>query len=579
MTNARTLLTRSKHHTKRPSLLLALSFLIASGLSLGNIPSAFSQSSSSNKLKHEQEKAAAAAERAKERQEEAAAKAAAAAARKKLEAEEAKARAAARAAEEAAKAAAEAARHKHSAKAPTTFLIANYGAVGDGKTDDTAAINRAIAAAVSAKGGTVTAGNGTYLFSGPITVPDGVTLTALPSALVVFQPTQSGAAFIMQGKSCISYCTFGAQPGDSGYNVFTQDPTPTQRSVYATPGSSPSLISDILVSVCCIDCNAINVVDCAERSSLDVYGSQNILIQNCLFLPGLSGTPIGTLNIFPDSAQKQSVGLSLVSCTWNGVGSYRTAGNIYLGGGIAKGASQIIQGCNFNNNVIGVSIANDNSPAQTYFSFAKNTFSGGAFAETSSLYLSNSNPNVVVSVNGNSFNAVAAPGTYVGSASISNLASGSKVGSVSFTDNLATNPAFFCGGNTSITGNSFSKLGQIQCVLNKLAWVGPLNITGNSFSISGSGNNAYGNPILPILVELSSTDNGTTQGPIVVENNPCTSSVSLPGYIIILDAANDLTNLSGNTINPAGAIMTVVNTLPDFLALEQQVPGETPPLF
>lgn len=55
------------------------------------------------------------------------------------------------------------------------FDIVEYGAVGDGKTNNAAAINRAIAAAARAGGGTVVVPPGDYM-SGPITILSNVTL-------------------------------------------------------------------------------------------------------------------------------------------------------------------------------------------------------------------------------------------------------------------------------------------------------------------------------------------------------------------------------------------------------------------
>jgi len=54
--------------------------------------------------------------------------------------------------------------------------VRDYGAVGDGKTDDTAAFQRALDAAGKAAGGTVYAPRGNYFFAGHLNVPQAVTL-------------------------------------------------------------------------------------------------------------------------------------------------------------------------------------------------------------------------------------------------------------------------------------------------------------------------------------------------------------------------------------------------------------------
>jgi hypothetical protein len=544
--------------------------------------SARAESPSSEKANLAEEKAAAAAEKAKLAQEEAAAKAklraeeeaakeAAAAAKVKLKAEEVAAKEAAAAAkaklkaeEEAAKAAAEAAKKKGVVSSPKpvpNFPIANYGALGDNKTDNTTALNAAIAAAVSAKGGNVTAGPGTYLFSGPITLPSGVTLTGSSMSAVTFKPTKSGAAFVLQGTSGIAACTLLAQPGDdSGYGLSVQDPTPTQRSVYASAGASVSLMNVNLASVCCIDCDAINIMNCTENSALSIYGSRNILIENVNF-------NYGFLSINPDSNQKQSTGLSLVSCTWpSAPGGGSGCAYVSVGGAIAKGASQGIQGCNFANNEITIFIQNDNSPAQTYFSVANNLYTGATSDQ--SLFLQNGNPNVVAYVTDNKINTVAGSRGGPLGAAISTAASAGQIGSVVVTGNDFWAPLGCSGGSISITSNTFSQWGEIVCETSG-AWLGPLTITGNSISLSGQTSNA--SSFCPVLVELSPTDSSNVTGPVTIQNNKCTSTVALKDYIILLDAPNDKTTVSGNTITPAGAVTAVVHTQADFDALIQQL--------
>ncbi|UCF17599.1 MAG: hypothetical protein JSW59_09085 [Phycisphaerales bacterium] len=57
--------------------------------------------------------------------------------------------------------------------------VRDFGAVGDGKTDDTAAFQKALNAAAEAEGGVVHAPRGNYLFKGRLNIPAAVTLAGL----------------------------------------------------------------------------------------------------------------------------------------------------------------------------------------------------------------------------------------------------------------------------------------------------------------------------------------------------------------------------------------------------------------
>jgi polygalacturonase len=68
-----------------------------------------------------------------------------------------------------------------------TFSVTSYGAVGDGSTDDTAAIQAALDAAGTAGGGTVSVPAGTFL-SGPIVVHDATRLDLATGAVLEMLP-------------------------------------------------------------------------------------------------------------------------------------------------------------------------------------------------------------------------------------------------------------------------------------------------------------------------------------------------------------------------------------------------------
>src|ERR1017187_8066976 len=86
------------------------------------------------------------------------------------------------------------------------YSVHDYGAKGDGATDDTAAFQKALDAAGQAHGGTVTAERGNYFFAGHLVVPNAVTLQGMwksvPSHLGLrdgnrAKPTDEGTTFLV----------------------------------------------------------------------------------------------------------------------------------------------------------------------------------------------------------------------------------------------------------------------------------------------------------------------------------------------------------------------------------------------
>ena len=64
------------------------------------------------------------------------------------------------------------------AAGPETVSVRDFGARGDGRTDDTTAFQKALDA-VAQGGGTVQAGRGSFFFAGHLNVPDGVALEGI----------------------------------------------------------------------------------------------------------------------------------------------------------------------------------------------------------------------------------------------------------------------------------------------------------------------------------------------------------------------------------------------------------------
>jgi len=87
-----------------------------------------------------------------------------------------------------------------------SFDVHQFGAAGDGKTDDTAAFQKALDAAGKAGGGTVLAPRGNYLFTGHLNVPNAVTLAGIWQSVPAHnglrdrgmpKPTDDGTTFLV----------------------------------------------------------------------------------------------------------------------------------------------------------------------------------------------------------------------------------------------------------------------------------------------------------------------------------------------------------------------------------------------
>ena len=87
-----------------------------------------------------------------------------------------------------------------------TYIVSDFGAKGDGKTDDTAAFQKALDTAALADGGVVYAPRGNYFFSGHLKIPSAVTLKGVWESVPAHngirdggfaKPTDDGTTFLV----------------------------------------------------------------------------------------------------------------------------------------------------------------------------------------------------------------------------------------------------------------------------------------------------------------------------------------------------------------------------------------------
>jgi hypothetical protein len=131
-----------------------------------------------------------------------------------------------------------------------SFDVTKYGAVGDGKTDDTKTIQAALDAATAAGGGVVDVPVGTFL-SGPIVVGSGTQLNLAPGAVLEMLPmgaypgttafiTASGAHDIaLTGSGTIE------GQGQAWWNALTATPTLARPQEVSFANSTRVLVAGV----------------------------------------------------------------------------------------------------------------------------------------------------------------------------------------------------------------------------------------------------------------------------------------------------------------------------------------------
>src|SRR5882724_12002600 len=169
------------------------------------------------------------------------------------------------------------------------YSVRDYGAKGDGTTDDTAAFQKALDAAGQAHGGTVMVGRGNYFFAGHLVVPNAVTLqgmwNSVPSHLgfsdhTRAKPTDEGTTFLVtenEGKeNGEPFIRLNDNSTLSGVVLFY----PLQEKTN-TPSAYPYAIATRGKNPAVLDVELLN-----PYNGIDTTGSERHLLRN------ISGQPL-----------------------------------------------------------------------------------------------------------------------------------------------------------------------------------------------------------------------------------------------------------------------------------------------
>jgi hypothetical protein len=133
--------------------------------------------------------------------------------------------------------------------------VRDFGAKGDGQTDDTAAFQRALAAAAAA-GGIVEAGVGNFLIKGHLDLPDHVTLGGVWTAPSAYSEYKGTTLLAVEGEGAEDgppFISLGTNSTLRGITVFYPNQKPDDIKPYpwcigGRGGENPSIIDCLLVN-------------------------------------------------------------------------------------------------------------------------------------------------------------------------------------------------------------------------------------------------------------------------------------------------------------------------------------------
>ncbi|MDR1271215.1 MAG: glycoside hydrolase family 55 protein [Planctomycetaceae bacterium] len=184
-----------------------------------------------------------------------------------------------------------------SVSAQTSLNVKEFGAVGDSKTDDTAAFQKALDTAATSDSQVVSVPRGNYRFEGSLNVPNGVTLKgvweSVPSHIGIrnkgqVKPTDDGTTFLVTGGqgqiNAPPFLTLNSNSTLKGVCIYYPD-----QKEDDVPAEYPWTISMRGKNPAILDCELLN-----PYQAIDASQNERHLIRN------ISGQPL-RLGVYVDS--------------------------------------------------------------------------------------------------------------------------------------------------------------------------------------------------------------------------------------------------------------------------------------
>lgn len=228
------------------------------------------------------------------------------------------------------------------------FNVKAYGAIGDGTTDDTTAINSAKTAAVAVGGGIIYFPPGTYRYTANLTIQSGISLlgAGIGVSTLTADHASNGSLTIASStyRRSISGLTIAAKQTNSGDIIILATGSKlsiTQCSLGSSLNTANSIrcLAAVVTDLYVEDCLFPNVI-----SNAISLGSSNVTacrINRCIFTMAAT-TTIASAGVV------ESINLTVTNCTFNNAAC--TAGTYYCVSRYADTSLDlIVQNCSFSN--------------------------------------------------------------------------------------------------------------------------------------------------------------------------------------------------------------------------------------